>query len=126
MKKIRNTIALIAMTLFLSAYSIHTIDSVYDPSGVWNYEAESPQGTQKGEMTIEKNDGKYEVTIESNGYGTLELSSVKFSKNTLEAELDIEGNVLDFEMEFDGDSMEGTIYAGEDELSITAERQKKK
>ena len=127
MKKVRNTIALIALALFVTAFTTKTMDTTaYDPSGVWDYEVETPEGTQTGEMTIEKNKGDYEVTIESSVYGTLELSKVKLDKQNMVGELDLQGNSLDFDMDFDGDSMEGIIYMGETELEISAERQKKK
>ena len=86
---------------------------------------ETPDGAQTGEMTIEKSEGVYEVTIESKVYGTLELAKVKLDKANIVGELELEGNSLEFDMDYDGDSMEGTIYMGESELSLSAERQKK-
>ena len=124
MRKIRNTITLIALTLFITAFTTKNNDTAYDPSGLWDYEVETPDGKQTGEMTIEKNDGNYEVTIESTVYGTLELSKVKLDKNNMVGELELDGNSLDFDMDFEGDSMEGTIYMGESELSLSAERKK--
>ena len=127
MKKVRNTIGLIALTLFITAFTVKTVETIaYDPSGVWDYEVETPDGTQTGEMTIEKSDEIYEVTIESKVYGTLELSKVKLNKNNMVGEMELEGNSLDFDMDFDGDSMKGTIYMGEAELSLSAKRKKKK
>jgi hypothetical protein len=97
----------------------------YSPVGTWNYEAQSPDGTLKDVMTITLNaEGIYEVTIKSQVYGTLELHDVEFDKMVMTGNVEIEGQSIEFEMKFDGESMEGLVYAGEDELVIKAERQK--
>lgn len=102
------------------------VQDKYDPSGVWNYEVETPEGNLQDVMTISKDDdGEYQVTISSDVYGDLVLEDISFEKMVMEASVDIEGETIEFEFNFDGDSMEGTAYAGEDELSITAERDKK-
>lgn len=101
------------------------IQNAYDPTGTWNYEVETPDGNLTGEMTIKKVDGEFEVKIESDVYGTLELEDITFEKMVMEASIEIEGDQIEFEWEFDGDSMEGTVYSGEDELAMTAERASK-
>ncbi|PIQ47105.1 MAG: hypothetical protein COW03_16845 [Cytophagales bacterium CG12_big_fil_rev_8_21_14_0_65_40_12] len=99
--------------------------SQYSPVGTWNYEAETAEGTLKDVMTIALNaEGVYEVTIKSQVYGTLELDDVEFEKMVMTGNVEIEGESIEFEMKFDGESMEGIVYAGEDELVIKAERQK--
>uniref|UniRef100_UPI0040489F36 hypothetical protein n=1 Tax=Roseivirga sp. TaxID=1964215 RepID=UPI0040489F36 len=96
----------------------------YSPVGTWNYEAQTPDGTLKDVMTIALNaEGIYEVTIKSQVYGTLELDDVEFEKMVMTGNVEIEGESIEFEMKFDGESMEGIVYAGEDELVIKAERQ---
>lgn len=123
MKKIQNTLKLVTLLFFLVAF---TNPTKYDPSGIWDYEIEVPeQGTQTGEMTIEKNGQQYEVSIVSALYGTLELEKVKFKDNELEGTVEVAGGIADFTMQFDGDSMEGSVYFGESELDITAKRKKK-
>ena len=99
--------------------------SQYSPVGTWNYEAETAEGTLKDVMTIALNaEGVYEVTIKSQVYGTLELDDVEFEKMVMTGNVEIEGESIEFEMKFDCESMEGIVYAGEDELVIKAERQK--
>jgi hypothetical protein len=99
--------------------------SQYDPTGTWDYEAQTPDGTVKDVMTIVLNDeGVYEVTIKSQIYGTLELDDVLLDKLVLTGNVDIEGTSIDFEMTFDGDNIEGIINTGEAELTFTAKRQK--
>lgn len=101
------------------------VQKAYDPSGTWNYEVETPEGTLTGEMTIKKADDQFEVVIESDVYGTLELEDITFEKMVMEASIEIEGDQIEFEWKFDGDSMEGAAYSGEDELAMTAERKSK-
>lgn len=120
--KLRNLIAFVALTVIMSAFT--PVQKAYDPSGNWSYEIETPDGTDSGKLVIAKEDGEYDATIESMGYGTLELTDVTFEKMVMEGTVEVAGGVADFELEFDGDSMEGVIYFGEDELPITAERDK--
>lgn len=122
--RFKNTLVLFLTTcLFMAmAPSVAIIQKAYDPTGTWNYEVETPEGTLTGEMKITKSENEFEVIIESDVYGTLELEEVALEGNVMEASLELEGDLLDFEFEFDGDSMEGVVYSGEDELSISAER----
>lgn len=98
--------------------------SVLNPVGIWDYEVPTDQGTLEGEMTITKNDANYTISIETTSYGTLELEEIKISGNDLTANVALEGATIDFEFEFDGDSMKGTITTPDGELEITAKRRK--
>ena len=98
--------------------------SVLNPAGIWDYEVPTDQGTMEGEMTITKNDAKYDISIETTNYGTLELEDIKISGDDLTANVALEGATIDFEFEFDGDSMKGTITTPDGELEITAKRRK--
>jgi hypothetical protein len=118
-----------ATLFFLSATSSNDLiinaDSQYNPSGTWDYEAQTPDGNLKDVMTITLNaEGVYEVSIKSQIYGALELDDVAFEKMIMTSNVDIEGLSIEFEMKFDGESMEGIVYTGEDELVIKAERRK--
>ena len=93
--------------------------------GTWDYEVPTDQGTLEGEMTITKNEAKFDISIETTSYGTLELDEIKVSGNDLTANVELEGATIEFEFEFDGDSMEGTIGTPDGELEITAKRRKK-
>ena len=111
------------VVLSLTALSVASADMLAaDPVGTWAYEVETPDGTLTGDMIIAKSDGEWSVTIESDVYGNLELEEISLEGDVMEASMELEGDVLDFEFEFDGDSMEGVVYAGEDELPISAER----
>ncbi len=118
-KNLKRSFALLAMTLFLVAAA-----PVMDPVGVWDYEVESPDGNVTGEMTITKTDGEYEVVIESDMYGKMELEDVAMEKDVMSATYELDGLPLEFEFSFDGDEMEGVVYANGDELPLTATKQK--
>jgi len=98
--------------------------TVLNPVGIWDYEVPTEQGTLEGEMTITKDDGKYDISIETTAYGTLELAEIKISGNDLTANVELEGATIEFEFEFDGDSMEGTVSTPDGKLEITAKRRK--
>lgn len=99
--------------------------TAYDPSGNWTYEVSMPEGTMTDDMDITKNEGEYEVSIETDQFGTLELEDVTMDETSMEANVEINGAIIDFEFEFDGDSMEGIINTPDGEVEITAERNKK-
>lgn len=120
------TSSCLGVVLFISTAASPSSSNLpqYDPSGTWNYEMEIPeQRMQIGVITIEKENGQYQVTWETDDYGTLELEDVEFDGMDLTASVEVSGGVAEFEVEFDGDSMQGTIYFGEDELPISAERE---
>jgi len=114
--------------LFLVAVSLNAEEwaqTKYDPTGTWDYEVETPDGNVTGEMIVAMEDGEYTVTIKSDIYGDMTLEDITFEKNVMEGTISVEGQSMEMEMKFDGDEMEGAVYTGEDELAITAERQKK-
>ncbi|OEK01081.1 hypothetical protein BFP97_05975 [Roseivirga sp. 4D4] len=114
--------------LFLVAVSLNAEEwaqTKYDPTGTWDYEVETPDGNVTGEMIVAMEDGEYSVTIKSDIYGDMTLEDITFEKNVMEGTISVEGQSMEMELKFDGDEMEGAVYTGEDELAITAERQKK-
>lgn len=119
---LKKSFALFAMTLLFIAAS--PADLAFGPEGTWEYEVETPDGNVAGEMEITVSEGEYAVTIESDQYGTMKLDDVTMEDDVIEATFELEDMILDFVLEFDGDSMEGVVYAGEDELALTAERKK--
>lgn len=126
MKKIANlTKSMLLMTLAITLFAVAPVkvDNAYDPSGDWTYEIEIPeQGAISGDMTIKKEGEGWDVVVETDDYGTLNLQDVELDGTDMTGTVEVAGGLADFEMEFDGDSMEGVIYFGEDELPITAER----
>ena len=126
-KAIKGTFAVAMSVVLLSATSAAPLlveEKAYDPSGSWSYEVEMAEGTMTGDMEIKKVEDEYEVSIETDQFGTLELEDVTMDENTMEANVEIDGAIIDFEFEFDGDSMEGIVYTPDGEIEMTAERSK--
>lgn len=114
-------VMLIMVTIGLTSMKTATD---YDPSGTWDYEVEMAEGTMSDEITISKDDDKYEVSIETTQFGTLELDNIELSGNDLSADIDMQGATIEFKFEFDGDSMKGTVSTPDGELEMTAKRRK--
>ncbi len=125
MLNLKTTIAIITLTLSLVGYAGINAPA-YDPSGTWNYEIETPDGAISGDMTIAKTDGEYEIAVETDDFGTLELEDVELKDNEMTASVDVQGVTAEFEIEFDGDEMSGIVLYGGEELPIVAEREKSK
>ncbi len=129
MKKVLNLKNSVAFVMLLATMTVFTaMDKApaYDPSGTWNYEIETPDGAISGDMTIAKTDGEYEISVETDDFGTLELEDVELKDKEMTASVDVQGVTAEFEIEFDGDEMSGIILYGGEELPIVAEREKSK
>ena len=96
--KLTTGILLIMVTIGLTAMKPAT---AYDPTGIWDYEVEAGEGTMTGEITIKKDGNDYEVSVETQQYGTLELEEVELKGNDLSANIDMQGATIDFNFEFD-------------------------
>ena len=118
------TIGILMLMLTVGLTAMKPV-SIANLAGTWDYEVPTDQGTLEGEMTITKNEAKFDISIETTSYGTLELEDIKVTGNDLTANVELEGATIEFEFEFDGDSMEGTIGTPDGELEITAKRRKK-
>ncbi len=127
MKKVLNLKNSVAFLMLLGVmFAFTSMDKVpaYDPTGTWGYEIETPDGAITGDMTISKTDGEYEVSVETDDFGTLELEDVEVKDKEMTASVDVQGVTAEFEVEFDGDEMSGVILYGGEELPIVAEREK--
>lgn len=81
--------------------------------GTWSFEVEIPGQTQTGQMTI-SSDGKVEIESDDTPGDIDTAQDVNFEEDTLTFSITIEnGMELSFDLEFDGDSYEGTVAAGE-------------
>ncbi|MDG1527655.1 MAG: hypothetical protein P8I51_07010 [Polaribacter sp.] len=115
-------IMLIMVTIGLTSMKPAT---VIDPSGVWDYEVETPQGNMTGELTIKNSDGDYAVSIETEQFGTLELGNITLEGNEMTADIDMQGATVEFSFEFDGDAMKGSIATPDGDMDITAKKRSK-
>lgn len=132
---IKYSFLMMTIVISLMSFSLTKDDFIhvqaYDPSGVWDYTVPSDEGDLTGEMTISKEDDEWQITIESDVYGTLELEEVSLVENEdkevfMDGNVEVEGDVINFEFEFDGDSLEGIVGTPDGDMEMTAERQKKK
>lgn len=132
LRSIQNYLILSLLIISVSAFKMKTAEAIaYDPSGIWDYTVPTEEGDLTGEMTILNDDEEWKVTIESAVYGTLELEDVSLEENEdqevyMEGNVDVEGDLIDFYFEFDGESLEGTVATPDGDMDLTAERQKKK
>lgn len=114
---------LVAAVLMMSMSTLPTNTNAYDPSGEWAYEVPSPDGTIEGTMKISKDGEDFAVTIYTDQFGDLELEDITMDEMTMEANCDVNGDNIEFEFLFDGDTMEGIVYTPDGEMDITAERE---
>jgi hypothetical protein len=131
LKSIKTYLVLSLLIISISAFDMKTTDSsAYDPSGVWDYSVPTEEGDITGEMTIAMEDDEWQITIETVMYGTLELENVILEETKeeilMDGNVDVEGNDITFDFEFDGDSVEGIVGTPDGDMDLTAERQKKK
>jgi len=133
LRSIKTYFVLSLLIISASAFNTKTIDSnlAYDPSGIWDYTVVTEEGDLTGEMTIEKEDGDWQITIETDMYGTLELEDVTLDENeekevSMDGNVDVEGDLIDFYFEFEGESLEAIVTTPDGDMDLTAERQKKK
>ena len=112
---------LIMVTIGLTSMKEAT---AYDPTGIWNYEVETPDGNMNDILTISKEEEAYNVSVSTSQYGTLELGNITLKENTMTADVDMQGAIIDFEFVFDGDTMEGEVTTPDADLIMTAKRKK--
>lgn len=123
--KLKNSIAFVMLMSLMIGFTAMDKAPAYDPSGTWAYEIETPDGAISGDMEVAKEADTYKVTISTDDFGDLELEDVEFNdKNEMTGSVDVQGVTAEFEVEFEGDSMEGIILYGGEELPIVAEREK--
>ena len=122
--KSKFTIGILLMFLTVGLTSMKPATAI-DPSGVWDYEVETPQGNMTGELTIKKSDGDYAVSIETEQFGTLELGNITLEGNEMTADIDMQGATVEFSFEFDGDAMKGSIATPDGDMDITAKKRSK-
>ena len=119
----QSALMLVATVLLMSATSLPTEFNAYDPSGEWEYEVPTPEGNMTGTMKISKDGDDFAVTIYTDDFGDLVLEDITMEEMTMEANCDVNGDNIEFEFIFDGDTMEGIVYTPDGEMDIMAERE---
>ena len=97
----------------------------YNPVGVWEYSVDAPDGTNYGTMRITGADGIYEVVLETDQFGEIELYDLEIIETVLTAKFDVGGITADIEGDFDGDNFSGAVYLGDDAFPLEAKRTSK-
>ena len=125
---LKNILALMTLVL-LSSFTYNGSTSVdlkaYDPVGIWDYTVTTDEGDLTGIMTISMKEEKLHISIQTDTYGTLILKDIELKEAVLTATVELEGDVIDFEFEFEENSMEGYVGTPDGTLSIEAKRRKK-
>lgn len=134
-KGIKSALAMLVMLLFMvgCAASNTTSNSgvaskkakkvkPYDPTGTWEYTVETPDGASGGKLVIEGNPGAYTASLGTDQFGTLEISGVDVQGTSMTGEIDVMGNSASIECDFDGDTMSGAVYVGEDSFPLEGNR----
>ena len=95
---------------------------VYDPTGVWEYNVDTPDGGSSGTLRIAGNPGAYTASLETDQFGVLEMSGVSVQDTNLMGTIEVMGTVAEIECVFDGDTMTGAVYLGQDAFPMSGKR----
>ena len=95
----------------------------YDPTGSWEYMVETPDGGSGGVLVIAGNPGAYTATLETDQFGSLEMTEVIMNGQTMTGVIEVMGNVAEIECSFDGNTFTGVVYLGEDAFPMEGKRE---
>lgn len=131
---IKSGLALIVTLLFVAGCAVTNTaadgkagkkgekNEVYDPTGTWEYSVEAPDGATGGKLVIQGAPGIYTASLETDQFGTLEISDVDVQGTSMTGSIDVMGNTADIECDFEGDTFTGSVYVGEDALPMEGRR----
>ncbi|NVK85062.1 MAG: hypothetical protein HWE21_12125 [Cytophagia bacterium] len=94
----------------------------YNPAGVWEYMVDTPDGGSTGTMRISGSPGAFTASLETDQFGTLEVSGVNVQDTNMTGNIEVMGTSAQIECQFDGDSMTGAVYLGQDVFSMSGKR----
>lgn len=95
---------------------------VYNPSGVWEYSVDTPDGGSTGTLRINGNPGAYTASLETDQFGVLEIGGLNIQDSNLTGTIEVMGTAAEIECLFDGDSMTGAVYLGQDAFPMSGKR----
>ena len=95
---------------------------VYDPTGVWEYLVDTPDGGSSGTLRINGNPGAYTASLETDQFGTIEMTGVSVQDSNLTGRMEVMGTVAEIECQFDGDNMVGSVFLGQDAFPMSGKR----
>lgn len=105
-----------------SSAKTSTKKKLYDPTGVWEYTVDTPDGGSAGTMRINGNPGAYTASLETDQFGTIEMTGVSVQDTNMTGSLEVMGTFAEIECQFDGESLQGVVYLGQDAFPMTGRR----
>ncbi|KYG80981.1 hypothetical protein MB14_14450 [Roseivirga ehrenbergii] len=100
-------------------------EKAYDPRGVWDYTVQTPDTDSYGIMRITGDNGLYAAVMETDQFGTLNVTGFTVVGNAFSGSIDVMGATAGIEGSFDGDSMSGYVNMGADSFPVQATRKSK-
>ena len=94
----------------------------YDPTGVWEYAVDTPDGGSSGTLRINGSPGAYTASLETDQFGTLELYGVSVQGTAMTGAIEVMGTAAEIECQFDGDTMSGAVYLGQEVFPMSGKR----
>lgn len=125
MKDLRNFALLLAVIFALSSCAATKVAK--DPNaqymGDWEYAVEDLPVDIDGTMTLSTVEGVIK-TLLSNPMGDMEIEGATIVDGTFKADFDAQGNVVELEGKFEGDSYNGVLIVQDTEFVMTAKKVK--
>ncbi|WP_339700532.1 hypothetical protein [uncultured Roseivirga sp.] len=100
-------------------------EKAYDPRGVWNYSVQTPDTDSYGIMRITGDNGLYAAVMETDQFGTLNVTGFTVVGNAFSGSIEVMGTTANIEGSFDGDSMAGYVNMGADSFPVQGTRKSK-
>lgn len=135
--KTKTTLKIVCAFLLISAFIVSCAASgtptnssakadvapkAYNPAGVWEYLVETPDGGSTGTMRITGNPGAFAATLETDQFGTLEMSGLSVEDTNMTGNIEVMGTTAQIECQFDGESLTGAVYLGQDVFPMSGKR----
>lgn len=97
-------------------------EEVYNPSGTWEYEVETPDGGGSGVMRISGEPGTFEVILETDQFGELRVYDLEMTGDSMSGKIDVAGLTAEVEGDFDGETFSGAVILGDEVYPLEATR----
>ncbi len=94
--------------LFFFPMNVESNSIISDHVGTWDYEVVAPDMTYKGVMELKEEDGEYSGSLTSLGV-TIPMTDVELDGDELTCKMNVQGFNCNVTMEFEGDSLSGTV-----------------
>lgn len=120
MKNLSASIAMICITLIISAFSI---DSGKALTGIWNFTIQDvPQGYNEGHISFEEKEGILQGKMVTEN-GAFPMQKLKVTNDSITYDVTVQSVTLQALLLKSGDTLSGKIMTPEGDLTIKAARQ---